>query len=228
MEPQLKESLPVKKASLLSVLFSPAEEFLKLRENPRIGLPMVWITLIMALLLAAQNYFILQNPELANQVFSQHQGLEGMDMETIKNISIVSVAIGSLIFISLALVVGTFFTWLFVTLFQGDATFKQLLSLHVFMMPVYVLSTVVGLLALALFGLDPSVPVTSLASLFSAEGTWKLLLTPLDIFSIWGVFLFAIGLREVARLPQSKAWIIALIFYAAQFILTYFLGSILI
>lgn len=215
---------PKPKPSLIGVLFRPTEEFQKLRENPRILFPLIVLSVLYAVLLTVQSYVMFDSPYYTELLNKQLEGLPPgaeIDMSTMKTIGAISAAVTSIVLYPIGLLLIAFFFWIFTALFQGDASFKQLFSLSVYLTPITLLALLVNVLTTFLFGLNPMIPVTSLASLFSVEGTLQALLVPIEIFSIWMAVLVAMGMREVARISQTKAWIVGAIYFALSFIFTY-------
>lgn len=60
---------------------------------------------------------------------------------------------------------------------------------------------------------NPEVALTSLNSIIGAEGVMGVLLSSIEVFSIWGIVLTAMGLQIVAQFSKGLAWGTVIAFY---------------
>lgn len=210
----------MEKPSLFKVFYRPAEEFQKLRENPRILLPLVLILLINAVLSVIQAYALFDNPYFL-KIVEEQMALVPMEMETYKMITIIGAPVGMVFGNLILLLMTAFLFWIFSVLFQGEATYKQMFSLSIYIMPIFILGSIIQFLPVYFFKLDPTIPITSLAGIISAEGVLKAFLGSIEIFTIWTSVLVAIGMKEVAQLPEKKARIAGGLYFVITFIFTF-------
>lgn len=210
----------VGKPSLLGILFSPGEQFARIRENPRFGLALTIVIVLSVVLLALVGLALAENP-----VYQEQAGVEeaGIPPEAFTAITVGGMIAVGLFGTPIILLLRSLFHWLFLLLFRGEATFKQLFSLntHLYLLPI--LSTFVYMLFLWVTGgggENPEIVPTSLAAFIPAEGFVSGLLAGIEIFAIWELILTAGGLSVVSRISKGKGWAIALIIFGATLFIT--------
>lgn len=213
MDGQMQTSASGTKPSLWDMIFSPEKQFIRMKENPVIWVPLILITLFSTLLSAAMAYFMANDPQMIEQMMQGQTDGVAIDQGILKVILIVGGGVGGFISAPFSALIGAAITLLFVMLFQGEATYRQLFSFHVHLYVLSLLSLIVNLLVYITFGGDLNVRATSLASLVEAEGVLKGLLLTFDVFIIWSTILLANGLTVIANLSRGKAWTIALIHF---------------
>ncbi|EGK12485.1 Yip1 family protein [Kroppenstedtia eburnea] len=217
----LQTSAPeVKKPSLFGVLFSPTEQFERIREKPRFGMALTIVIVLSVIILSLTGLALAENP-----VFLEKAGVEeaGLPPEAFTAFTVGGMIIGGLVGIPISLLLRSLFHWLFMMLFRGEASFKQLFSLntHVYFLPLLgTLVYMVYLWATGGGGTDPETIPTSLAAFVPAEGFLKGVLGGIEIFAIWELILIASGLSIVGRLSKGKGWTIALIIFAVALVVT--------
>lgn len=199
----------VSKPSLLGMIWSPGEQFDRIRDNPRI-----WGALIIVALLSAVAgvLIVFATPDDMYQV-PQGPQLSEEQLASMKMFGYVGGFVGPLIGTPVGILISAAIMLLITTLARKDATFKQLLSLNAYIMFIGVIGSLLnGLIRLAIGG-DPTVMVTSLASLAGAEGMTVPILNVIEVFTIWSTVLTAIGLHKVTGLSKGASWAIAIAFF---------------
>ena len=94
-----------------------------------------------------------------------------------------------------------------------EVTFKQLFSMNTFIYFIPAIGLLINGIIHKLIGGNAEIMVTSLAGLINSDSS---LLAGIELFSIWHLILFGIGLNKVARLSRGASWIIAIIFFLLQ------------
>lgn len=204
----MNEQASVSKPSLIRMIWSPGEQFERMRERPSIWVPLIIVTLLSLIasvvseLAIPDDYYQVEGFQLSEQ-----------ELATAKKIGMVGAILGGLFVPVIAIVISSLIYWLITTLARTEASFKQLFSLTTY---VYFISAIGGLLnslvLLAVQG-NPEVMVTSLGSVVQVEGAMGGLLNGIEIFTIWGTILTALGLHKVAGLLKGAAWTVAIVFF---------------
>lgn len=213
----MNEQASVAKPSLLGMIWSPGEQFARMRERPAI-----WVALIIVTLLSVIASFV-SVLAIPDDYYQQQAGgaLDEQSLAIVKTTSMV----GALFVPVIAIVISSLIYWLITTLARTDARFKQLFSLSTY---VYFISAIGGLLnglvLLAVQG-NPEVMVTSLGSIVQMEGALGGLLNGIELFTIWGTILTALGLHQVAGLSKGAAWTVAIVFFVIGLILAMIGGA---
>jgi hypothetical protein len=120
-------------------------------------------------------------------------------------------AIGSIV----VLIIMAAITLAIVKMAGSAVKFKQILSMTIYISFVTSIGTLLnGLIAFFIKDENYVNPYTSANSIVGAEGGLGGLLMTVEVFTIWGVVLTALGLQKVAGLSKAASWTIAIIFFA--------------
>ncbi|OYD06580.1 Yip1 family protein [Paludifilum halophilum] len=209
------------KPSLFGVLLSPKEHFQRMRENPRFVLAFITVVVLSAVFSSVTMWALVQNPAIQEEM--GFQGETELPVEMMTGLIVGSAAFGSLVGVPIAILLTTLFHWLLVMLFQGNATYRQILSLNSHLNILPVISSLIYLvvvLATGGGGGDPQVVPTSLAAFIPAEGFVGGLLAQIEVFAIWQLVLTAGGLSVIGGLSKGKGWAVALIVFGAGLLLS--------
>ena len=96
---------------------------------------------------------------------------------------------------------------------RSEVSFKQLFSMNTYIMFISALSLIINGIGIALLGGTVDTVYTSLGSIISTEGAISGLLNSIEVFTIWGLILSAIGLHKVAGFSKGLAWGISIAFF---------------
>ncbi|QKG85638.1 YIP1 family protein [Kroppenstedtia pulmonis] len=206
--------------SVLGILFSPGEEFERIREKPRFGVALVTILVLSIVCQVFVGIALVENPAYQEQYALEEAG---MSSEIVVVGVVIAMMIAGLFLIPITLLLRSLFHWLFILLFRGEATFKQVFSLntHLFILPVLSLFVyMIFLWATGGGGAEPELYPTSLAAFVPGEGFVGGLLSGIEIFAIWELILTAGGLAVIGGLSKGKGWTIALIIFVATLLIT--------
>lgn len=218
-------------SSLLSIFFEPGRTFEWLRDKPKFI--MAGIVIIVATM-AYQMVFLQQmgpdrmrrfmseqlekNPQIASMPAADKEKLIEQQLSIQK---VVGYALP--IFVIIGFLIGTLLYWLGAKAMGGsNFGFLQALSVFVYSsFPPTLIAMLANILILFLKSPDDIDIATSSRGLLHANPTMfyegketpvlTTLISTLDLFSIWGWILAAIGLSVVARLSKGSAWGVVII-----------------
>ncbi|WP_273131086.1 Yip1 family protein [Bacillus weihaiensis] len=201
-----KDTIQTKRPTLLGMIFSPGEQFERVKERPVIWLPLIILTVLTTLV------------ALYVTVNLDFTAISGMEMtpeqeQMVKVSGVVSAILGGL--------VGTPISYLiFAAIFLGisklaksEVSFKQMFSLIIHVSFISLIGQVLNQVIIVAIGANPSIMITSLQSIIAAEGALGRILSVIEVFSIWYYILMALGLMKVANLSKLQACIIVGIFF---------------
>lgn len=198
----MSEETKVQKPSLLGMIWSPTEQFERIKERPKIWGALAIISVL----------FIIGS-WLTTLGVSADLGLEGMDEELVAGIEIIT-TIGIIIvgiFIPIfTVLISSFIYWVIAKITKYEVSFKQLFSMNTYILIVSALSLIVNGIVIALTKGNPEIMFTSLGSVLGTGGVFGAVFDSIEVFSIWGVILAAIGLHKVAGFSKGLAWTISI------------------
>jgi hypothetical protein len=209
---------------LFRVLYEPGAVFERLRDRPRILVPMVSIVMLtLALGFVAKPYF---EAALGAMMAQQAQGAANpMSPGTLATIQIVSASA----FMPVVILIGAGILWVAVSLFGADASYRKLLSVQSHAMILYVAQLVAGIVVLSMRGVESVTSVADLQPAFGldllmpdAKGYLGAVLKGVNVFSVWGVVLQGIGItkthntsRETGYGAAAAGFVVALLLFSA-------------
>jgi len=202
-----EEKSQIVKPSLFGMVMNPTEQFQRLRENPKILVAIIVVTIltIIGTFMMLSGIDFLDQPELAE--FSEE---EKMMVAMIGQISFVvvgafvpifSILISTIVFIIIAKIVKT------------DVTFKQLFSMNTYIFIIGTIGILLNGIVFMLLGGEEGTMFTSLNSVVGAESFLGVFLESLEVFSIWSLIITAIGLQIVAKFSKGLSWAVVIGFY---------------
>ena len=208
---------------LFRVLYEPGAVFERLRDRPRILVPMVSIVMLtLALGFVAKPYF---EAALGAMMAQQAQGAANpMSPGTLATIQIVSASA----FMPVVILIGAGILWVAVSLFGADASYRKLLSVQSHAMILYVAQLVAGIVVLSMRGVESVTSVADLQPAFGldllmpdAKGYLGAVLKGVNVFSVWGVVVQGIGItkthntsRETGYGAAAMAFVVALLVFS--------------
>ncbi|MCD8502412.1 MAG: YIP1 family protein [Bacillaceae bacterium] len=210
-ETEMKQGNPqLEKPSIFGMIVSPTEQFGKLKHNPKILVPLTVISII-SLVSALILTFGMDMEQLLGEGYEELVGPE-------ESVFIIMVArifssIFGLILPAISTVIAALI-FLFISKFtDSEVTFKQLFSMSIFVYLISSLGSLFHSVAVVTIDIDSLVPLTSLQFLLGAEGIPAIILTIIEVFTIWHILLFAIGLKIVANFKSGLAWTMTIVYY---------------
>jgi len=216
-------------ATLGSIFFEPGRTFEDLRRKPRF----VIAGLIILIVLSIFNFAFIQrlgyerivrdrmeaNPRVQQMPADQKEQIISQQSGPIwKTIGYAAPVIG----VALVIFVGGLIYWLGANAVGGSANYLQGVSVWVYSwFPPFVVAMIANFIILYLKAPEDIDIMTSQGGLIHASPSMLIdaraqpvlnaLLGSLDLFSIWGWILAAIGLRIVAKISSGAAWAVVLI-----------------
>ncbi|WP_170885534.1 YIP1 family protein [Bacillus alkalicellulosilyticus] len=193
--------------SMLGIVWSPIEQFERIKEKPKVLVPMIILTLIWGIAGAMLSFGMDIKWLLASIPPEQHA--EFAQMESFLRISSF---IGYLITPIVVILIVSAIMLLISKATTSEVTFKQLFSMNVFISFIGALSLLVNGGLAILLDVDPMIPITSVGNMMQAEGVAGAILNQVELFAVWGVILTALGLIKVANFHRVLAWSVSIIF----------------
>jgi len=215
-------------ATLANIFFEPGRTFEALRERPRFlvaGLILVLLTLLVTVLLFQKINFeqamrnTIENspraeemtPEQKEQIIGYQTGALG------KSLAFGAPVLGT----AVVLAVGGAIYLLGTSLMGGRMNYKQAISVWAYSsIPPAVLGSIIAIVLLLVKSPDDidlnkpgaGLAVTNLGALIGSGGlpVLRAALSWFDLFTFFGMFLAAMGLRIVGRLSSGAAWAIVI------------------
>jgi hypothetical protein len=213
-----QETIQNKKPSLFGMIFSPGEQFERIREKPVIWLPLILLS-ILAMIVAI---FVTMNIDYA--------AISGMEMsaeeeEMTKIFAVVVGTLGGLIGTPISYLIFGGILFGIAKIAKSSITFKQMFSLMIFISFISMIGQIINQLIIVAIDGDPYIMLTSINSFIGAEGAIGAVLGVIEVFSIWYYILLAIGLIKVARLSKPVAYIITIVFFSISLIIAAISGA---
>lgn len=196
---------------LVRVLFSPSEVYGRVKEAPKILLPLLAVLVVQVLIAVLSLPYV--RAGMRAQAAAQPGAQQfGPGAETAA--SIAAVVTGPL-FVILLLLVAAFLLWVIVSVLGGDAQFKTLFSVYLYSWVPALLLQLAGVVVLMLKGpegitsmqdLQPSLGLDLfLAPMMELGAFMTALLRSVNPFSIWQIVLVAIGVRVTHNVEKGTA-----------------------
>lgn len=199
-----EEKQNVEKPSLFGMILNPTEQFEKIKKRPLIWGAMVIVTILTVI----GSWLMSLGIEIQDDM-----GIP--NMEIFVQINSIIVGLLSPVFVVL---ISSFIYWIIIKIVRSEATFQQLFSMNTYIMIISAFSILINGALTAILGGDGEVLFTSLGSLIVVEGAMAGLFNNLEVFTIWGVILSAIGLHKVGELSKGLAWTISIAFFVIAII----------
>lgn len=214
-------------ATLANIFFEPGETFAALRARPRFLvaalLILAMILLVTVLLMQKVNFgeFIANQMENSPQTaqMSPEQKAQAVAFWTGPFGKVVTYVI-PVVGVTVIFAAGAAIYMLGVMLMGGKLSYKQALSVWVYSsLPPAVLGTILSIIILMLkpaeeIDLNKSgagLAVTNLGALINpASPVLRAALSWFDLFTFYGMFLAALGLRKVGKISSGAAWTIVI------------------
>src|SRR5690625_491213 len=192
----------VEKPSLLGMITDPITQFERIRMNPKVLVPFIIVTVLTAI---GMLFMLSQIDLIGDDPYFNSMGEEELMYMTIF-IQIIFVITG-LLTPAISILISTVVYLIIAKIVKSAVSFKQLFSMATFIYIISVLSIFINALAfLAISNPDPNLLLTSLNSLVEAEGALGAFLGSIEIFTVWGMILSAIGLQIVAKFSKGLSW----------------------
>lgn len=204
MEMQADKVTKKESPSLLGMFTSPGEQFKRIKENPKIWVPLIIITILYVI------GMVLMSASMDVSTLIEG-GVPEDQAELILGITKVSIAVVGIFTPIIGVLISSAIQLLIAKIASSTVSFKQLFSMNTYIMIIGAVGLLLNMAVRFAIGGNPEIYITSLAGLLNQNQTG--VLTSIEVFSIWGVILTAIGLHKTADFSKGLAWAIAIIFF---------------
>jgi Yip1 domain len=209
----LQEKQKKEKPSLLGMLWSPGEQFDRIKGNPKVWLPLLIIGVMYGIGMFLMTS-MLDMEALLGEDISADQA------ESIATISKITVVVTGVLSPLLIVLVSSSVQLLIAKIVSSTVSFKKLYSMNTYIAFIGALGLLLNMIVSAAFGGNPEIYVTSLAGVLNVEKAG--LSSSIEVFSIWQMFLTAIGLHKVAQVSKKLSWTIAIVFFLFSVVMSLF------
>lgn len=201
----LSEEVKAKNPSIWGIIWSPSEQFERIKERPKI-----WGALVLVTIMCMVGMW------LSSLGVDMETGLEGFGEDEIAAISafgtITLIIMGALMPVIGALI-STVIYIIIAKIARSEVSFKQLFSMNTYLMIISALSLIVNGIGIVALGGNAETVYTSLGSIISVQGAMAGLLNNIELFTIWGLILSVIGLQKVAGFSKVLAWTVQIVLF---------------
>ena len=205
MENQTEIVTKEKKPSLLGMFTSPGEQFERIKQVPKIWVPLLIVSLLYVVGMTLMALSMDASTLLGGEEFPEDQA------ELILGIAKVTIVITGIITPIIAVLISSAIHLIITKIASSPATFKQLFSMNTHIMIIGAVGLLLNAVIRYAIGGNPEISVTSLAGLLNQDKAG--ILSSFEVFSIWATIVTAIGLHKTAQLSKGLAWTIAIVFF---------------
>lgn len=207
---EMQEELNRKKESpkLLGMFTSPSKQFERIKQNPKIWVPLIIISIMYAIGMTLMAFSM----DAESLIDSGVQVPEDQ-IEMVLAFTKVSMAVVGILTPIIGILVSSAIQLIIAKIANSAVTFKQLLSMNTYIMIIGAVGLILNMVVRYVIGGggNPNIYITSLAGLLNQDKVS--VLSSVEVFGIWGVVVSAIGLNKTAEFSKGLAWTIAIAFF---------------
>jgi hypothetical protein len=192
------------KPSLIGMFTSPSEQFERIKQTPKIWVPL----LIVSILYAIGMTLMALSLDAATLI---EQGVPEDQVDLALAFTKVTVAITGIITPIIGVLISSAIHLIITKIASSPVTFKQLFSMNTYIMVIGAAGVILNTAIRYAIGGNPEIYVTSLAGLLNQDKSG--ILGSFEVFAIWSVIVTAIGLHKTGQLSKGLAWTIAIVFF---------------
>ncbi|MEH6995957.1 Yip1 family protein [Neobacillus drentensis] len=204
MENQTEIITKGQKPSLLGMFASPSEQFERIKQTPKIWVPL----LILSILYAVGMTLMALSMDASTLI---EEGIPEDQVDLILGITKVTVAITGILTPIIGVLISSAIHLIITKIASSPVTFKQLFSMNTYIMVIGAAGVILNTAIRFAIGGNPEIYVTSLAGLLNQDKAG--ILGSFEVFTIWTTIVTAIGLQKTAQLSKGLAWTIAIVFF---------------
>ncbi|MBM7603529.1 hypothetical protein JOC75_001499 [Metabacillus crassostreae] len=203
-----RETIRIKKPTLYGMIFSPREQFERIKAGPVIWLPLILLSIV-SMCVAI---FVTLNIDIE---YGAVYGLELTDDEisVMKAINLVLATLGGLLGAPISYAIFALILLGISRMIKAEVGYKQLFSLIIYVSFISMIGQVINQFFIMMIDGNPAVYLTSLNGFIRANGVLGGMLGVIEVFSIWYYILLGIGLVKVANISKPVAYTIMVIFF---------------
>ncbi|NRD78617.1 YIP1 family protein [Bacillus sp. BRMEA1] len=204
MEIQTEINSKRENPSLLGMFMNPSEQFQRIKEKPKIWVPLIIVSSLYAIGMALMAFSMDASVFIKSGVSKDQAGVFlGFMKVTVVVLGIFSPIIIVLITSAIHLLIAKFTS--------SSVSFKQLFSMNTFILMISAIGLILNMAIRQAIGGNPEIYLTSLAGLLNQDKSGYL--GSIEVFRIWSTILTAIGLHRTAQFSKGLAWTIAIVFF---------------
>ncbi|MEH7436477.1 Yip1 family protein [Neobacillus drentensis] len=204
MELQNEVKVQKEKPSLFGMFTNPVQQFERIKENPKIWVPLIIVSIIYAI----GTIFMALSMEASTLI---DQGVPEDQVDLILTFTKVSVAVTGILSPIFGVLISSAIQLAIAKIASSPVTFKQLFSMNTFIMIIGATGLVLNMVIRYTIGGNFEVYITSLAGLLNQDKAG--FLGSIEVFGIWTLILTALGLHKTGQFSKGLAWTIAIIFF---------------
>ncbi|MGG3561854.1 Yip1 family protein [Neobacillus rhizosphaerae] len=204
MELQNEVNVQKEKPSLFGMFTNPVQQFERIRENPKIWVPLV----IVSILYAIGTIFMAFSIDASTLI---DQGLPEDQVEIVLTITKITVAITGIISPIFGVLISSAIQLAIAKIAGSSVTFKQLFSMNTFIMVIGAVGLILNMAIRYAIGGDVEIYVTSLAGLLNQDKAG--FFGSIEVFGIWTLIITALGLHKTGQFSKGLAWTVAIVFF---------------
>lgn len=196
-----EETTEVENPSVLGLIHQPREQFTRIRDNPKVIVALIIVTLIaiVTALLTVGGAQAALEAELL--------GLTDEEMELFTLMTQIVTVVLATIVPALVILVGATVYFIIAKIADRDVSFKQMFSLFTYIAFITGIGGLInGVLTYFIGGANPEISYFSLQTIFGADGALEVVFSSIELFKIWSIILTALGLQIVANFSKRLAW----------------------
>ena len=197
-----------KKPNIFKMINEPKKQLQLIKERPTIVMPLIIVSLLMAIGLFLVGYNTDLGPEFAelDEALGDGQNFQLMT-------SAIS-ALGGLISPAFIALFTSVIYLIIAKILQSNVSFKQLYAMNLHILIVSVLSVILTGLIGFIIPITDGALFTSLGSVISTENIYvSTILMQLEVFAIWLLILKVIGLQIVADFSKNQARTLVIVLF---------------
>ncbi|MFC0524434.1 Yip1 family protein [Pontibacillus salicampi] len=203
------------KPSLFGMVLNPGEQFEKVKSNPKVWVPLMFVTLLFTIGMSLMAMSL-----DAETIQGQQAGAVPAEQEEmLMMIAKVTMAITGIFIAPFTALIYTVIYLIVAKIAGSPAGFKKLFSMITYTLVISGFGLILNSLLMMAFGGNEMVHYTSLAGLL---GQGSGIMNGIEIFAIWQTILTAIGLQKVGEMSKGLSWTAAILLFIA----TVFIGAL--
>jgi hypothetical protein len=197
---------------MANIIFAPTEAFKAIKSKPN------WFIPLLITMLAPIVYYLVCwgqfEVTMIREIEKQLEGTGQVVTESMMELPLTIAKVSTFVFTPIGVVIGMLFVafvyFIVAKIIKSPAGFKQIFSMTVHIGILSVFTWLIMMVMTLIKGEMPTVSVTSLSSLLPESMNGSVLsavLAPIEVISLWSLYITYIGLRIVASFSKKAAGI---------------------
>ncbi len=199
---------------LIDVFYQPSELFHRVKNEPKVLIPLLALLVVIAAFFASLSDMIVQMqlemPQVREQLEMQGLWPPGEEIRTVMTIQTV---IGGTLALLLAPILSAAFAMFFGNfVMAGSARFKQIFSVMLYGAFLYAVGMLLLVpLALAKGSVMVSLSLAALVPDLGPQNVVYVALSKIGVFNIWEIIVVGIGLSIIYDMPRNKGYLLSVL-----------------